>query len=92
MIPYLDREAIQAYATHREGVNVYGQDSFFWKGADRYELTIDSQQGILLAYSAQRNDQVFASVSVKFVVFDEPFSDNTFSTEIPWEQASDKES
>ena len=52
-------------------------------GADRYELEIDSEFGVLLAATAFRNEQPFHRITTLAVAFDEPIPDETFRFEPP---------
>jgi hypothetical protein len=52
-------------------------------GADRYELAVDEQLGVLLNVVALREDQPFREVATLAVAFDQPIPDERFHFEAP---------
>lgn len=52
-------------------------------GADRYELAVDEQLGVLLGVTALRDGQPFREVTTLTITFDEPIADERFHFEAP---------
>lgn len=52
-------------------------------GAERYELEVDRQRGVLLATTAVRGGQPFHRITTLTIRFDEPIPDETFRFEPP---------
>ena len=52
-------------------------------GAERYELEIDHQRGVLLAATAVRDGQPFQRITTLAIAFDEPIPNQTFRFEPP---------
>jgi outer membrane lipoprotein-sorting protein len=52
-------------------------------GADRYDLEVDQQRGVLLAVTALRDEQPFHRITTLAIGFDEPIPDDTFRFEPP---------
>ncbi len=47
-------------------------------GADRYELAVDEQRGVLLSVVALRDDEPFHEITTVTIAFDEPIADEHF--------------
>lgn len=82
------RETVRATATPRGRPHV-AVDPPLIPGADRYELEIDAEHGLLLRGASLLREEPFALTEVDLVAFDEPFPLETFSYEpAPGEQVA----
>jgi hypothetical protein len=52
-------------------------------GADRYELVVDTERGVVLRSEAQLEGSPFLIIEIQDVGFDEPFPNDTFTLEAP---------
>jgi outer membrane lipoprotein-sorting protein len=69
---------VRVRALHQPGKEVV-PDRFFWEAADKYDLLVDKERGILLRYAAIVKEKAFAVATVNHATFDEPIPDNVFS-------------
>lgn len=74
---YMQRQAYKVSAKPRPDREA-ATDQVFWSSADSYELLVDAEMGILLAYTGYMSDIPFARVSLKSVSFDSPIAEEVF--------------
>jgi hypothetical protein len=81
------RAAIVAEAMPRLGPSRAQGRSFrlhsLGSGAERYELSVDEQLGVLLRVVALRDDEPFREVTTLAIAFDEPIAEEHFTFEPP---------
>jgi hypothetical protein len=55
-------------------------------GADEYEAVVDLERGVLLRPASRLVGEDFDALNVEEIFFDEPFSDNVFTSRdvLPW--------
>jgi outer membrane lipoprotein-sorting protein len=79
------RPAYVVTATPRPGV--HPDVDVLATGADRHELLVDAERGLLLAVTSSRSEEPFSSIRVDEIAFDEPIDEARFAYEAkPGEQ------
>jgi outer membrane lipoprotein-sorting protein len=73
------RPAYAVTATPRPGV--YPDVDVLATGADRHELLVDAERGLLLAATSSRSGEPFSSIRVDEIAFDEPIDAARFAYE-----------
>jgi hypothetical protein len=73
------RPAYAVTATPRPGV--YPDVDVLATGADRHELLVDAERGLLLAVTSSRSGEPFSSIHVDEIAFDEPIDAAGFAHE-----------
>ena len=75
----LGRKALLVTATARPDNAIAGEIAPLGWSADRWELTVDAERGVLLATTAFVGDKPFRKVEATSMSLDEPFEDALFT-------------
>jgi hypothetical protein len=76
------REALLAVGVPRAGASVHTLDEVV-PGADRYDLAVDAELGVVLRLEARREGQLLYRSEIRRARFDEPLPDHVFQYDPP---------
>lgn len=77
-IEYINRPAIRVEATYERNREIFWLEDHIWTRADKYNLIVDAERGIVLRYVAIIDDKEAVIEDVEYVAYDEPLGDELF--------------
>jgi len=84
-VTWAGREAVRLVGVPPVVEQEWDPDPLSW-GADEYEVLVDAERGVLLRCASRLRGKDFDALEVEEIYFDEPFSEEVFTSRepLPW--------